>query len=236
MKKVLKLAVTDFKIIFRDSSLKAMFLIPVILFTIICWGVPILIEKYDFLIPYLPVFLIVAAIENTQMFSFISSMVLIDEKESDVARIYGVVPLTKLQYLISRFVIPYLFTALLNIVLFIVQPFYNIGLADNLVISFYIALVVPVYVLGINSFVQNRMQGMVYIKAFNMLVLIPITAFFIPENLKHFFGIFPTHWIFQSVLHATQGLDIWFISTIGILFMSGLLWWLSRLFLQRHFL
>lgn len=235
MKKVLKLAVTDFKLIFRDSSLKAIFFIPVILFVIICWGLPPLVEEYDFLIPYLPVFLIVATIENTQMFCFISSMVLIDEKESDVAKIYGVVPLTKFQYLVSRFIIPYLFTAFLNVLLFTVQPFYTIGLGDNLLISFYTAMVVPVYVLGITSFVQNRMQGMVYIKAFNMLVLVPIAAFFIPENMKHLFGVFPTHWIFQSVAHVTQGLVFWPLSTVGILFMSVLLWFLSRLFVKRHF-
>ncbi|MCB0475790.1 MAG: hypothetical protein KDC69_08940 [Flavobacteriaceae bacterium] len=235
MYKVAKLALTDFKIIFRDSSLKSFLFLPVILFVLIIWVVPNLVEKYDFLLPYLPLFLVVAVIENTQMFCFISSMVLIDEKETDVAKIYGVVPLSNVQFIVSRFLLPYFFTVGLNIVLFLVQPFYALDIGTVLIISFLAALVVPAYVLGINAIVENRLQGMVYIKAFNMLVLVPVAAFFVPDNIKHLFGIFPTHWIFQSVVAATQGLSIAWFSTIGFLFFTALIWGVSKLFIRVHF-
>ena len=235
MHKITKLALTDFKIIFRDPSLKSFLVLPVLLFALILWLVPYLVSEYDFLVPYLPLFLVIAVIENTQMFCFISSMVLIDEKESEVAKVYGIVPLTKLEYLVSRFLIPYFFTVLLNVILFIVQPFFTISLGDNLLISLLAALVVPVYVMGINVIVQNRMQGMVYIKAFNMLVLLPVAAFFVPENIKHFFGILPTHWIFQSIEMLAQDDSIWFMAGIGFLFFAALLWYTSGLFIKRHF-
>ncbi|MCG8330102.1 MAG: hypothetical protein MI974_20560 [Chitinophagales bacterium] len=236
MNKIIKLALTDIKIIFRDSSLRVFLVLPLVLFALIIWAVPNLVSKYDFLEPYLSLFLIVAVIENTQVFSFISSMVLIDEKETEVAKAYGIVPLSKLEYLLSRFLFPYLFTVSLNVILFLVQPFYDISLGANLGISFLTALVVPVYVLGINSIVQNRMQGMVYIKAFNMLVLIPVAAFFTPDKLKHLFGFFPTHWIFQSIDYLTQGKTIGMLLAIGFLVLGGLLWWLSSVFLRKHFL
>jgi len=235
MKKILKLAITDFKLIFRDPSLRTFLFFPIILLVLIIWVLPSLVEKYDFLTPYLPVFIIIAAIENTQMFSFISSMVLIDEKESGVAKVYGIVPFTKFQYIISRFLIPYLFTVALNIILFLAQPFYTISLGDNLVISFLTALIVPLYVLSINAIVKSRMQGMVYIKAFNMLVLIPIIAFFVPEKIKHIFGVLPTHWIFQSIDNVTNQLPIIRFSTIGFLFIGGLIWLVSKQFVRKHF-
>jgi len=235
MKKVLKLAITDFKLIFRDPSLRAFLFLPLILIILIVWVLPSLVEEYDFLIPFLPVFIIVAAIENTQMFSFICSMILIDEKETDVAKVYSIVPLTKFQYIISRFLIPYSFTVALNIILFLVQPFYAIGLGDNLVISFLTALIVPLYVLSINAMVKNRMQGMVYIKAFNMIVLIPIVAFFVPEKIKHVFGVLPTHWIFQSIDNLTNQLSIIRLSTIGFSFLGVLLWMASKQFIRKHF-
>lgn len=235
MKKVLKLALIDFKLIFRDPSLRTFLFFPILLLGLIAWVLPSLVEKYDFLIPYIPVFMAVAVIENTQMFSFISSMVLIDEKESEVAKVYGIIPFTKFQYLVSRFLIPYFFTVGLNIVLFFVQPFYVISLVENLIISFLTALIVPVYVLGINSIVQNRMQGMVYIKAFNMLVLIPIAAFFVPEQIKNIFGILPTHWVFQSIDKISHNLPIGSVAAIGFLFFGILLWFVSRLFIRKHF-
>ena len=236
MKKVIKLALIDFKLIFRDPSLRPFLFFPIILLSLIAWALPALVDKYDFLMAYIPVFLAVAVMENTQMFSFISSMVLIDEKESEVAKVYGITPLTKFQFLVSRFMIPYFFTVVLNIVLVRVQPFYLISLLDNLLISFLTALVVPVYVLGINSIVKNRMQGMVYIKAFNMIVLIPIAAFFVPEQIKNIFGILPTHWVFQSIDHISHHLPIGLVVVIGFLFFSILLWFVARLFFRKHFI
>lgn len=235
MKKIIKLSLIDFKLIFRDPSLRTFLFFPIILISLIIWALPVLVTKHNFLMPYLHVFLVVAVIENTQMFCFISSMVLIDEKESDVAKVYGVVPFTKWQFIVSRFLIPYFFTVLLNFILFNIQPFYTISLSNNLAISLLTALVVPIYVLSINAIVKNRMQGMVYIKAFNMLVLIPIGAFFVPEKFKHFFGFFPTHWIFQSIENVTKGESITILSTIGFLFFGLLLLFVSNKFIKKHF-
>lgn len=236
MNKIVKLAITDFNLIFRDSSLRSFFFLPIVLFVLIIWAVPSLVETYNFLIPYVPVFLAVAVVENTQMFCFISTMVLIDEKETDVAKVYGVVPLTKGAYIFSRFLIPYLFTMLLNIIMLLAQPFFDIPFGINLMISGLAALIVPVYVLSINSIVQNRMQGMVYVKAFNMLVLIPLAAFFVPENIKHVFGIFPTHWLFQSIDYAAQGLSITYYTIVGFLFFIILVWFVSKQFSKKHFI
>jgi fluoroquinolone transport system permease protein len=236
MKKILRLALVDFKLIFRDPSLRTFLFFPIVLLGLIIWALPALVMKYDLLTPYIPIFLVVAVIENTQMFCFISSMVLIDEKESDVAKVYGVVPFTKWQFIVSRFLIPYFFTTLLNFILFYIQPFYTVSFISNLAISLLTALIVPIYVLSINTIVKNRMQGMVYIKGFNMLVLIPIVAFFVPEKFKHFFGFFPTHWIFQSVENLTKGISIVTMSTIGFLFLGVLLFFVSKQFIKKHFI
>lgn len=235
MKTLIKFALIDFKLVFRDSSLRIFLVFPIILISIIIWALPGLIEKYTFLIPYLPVFIIIAVIENTQMFCFISSMVLIDEKESSVAKVYAILPLKKWKFVISRFLIPYFFTFFLNFILLNIQPFYKINLISNFTVSLLTALIVPLYVLTINAIVENRIQGMVYIKAFNMLVLIPIAAFFVPEKFKNLFSIFPTHWIFQSVDNVTKGTSITTISIIGFLFLGILLLFATKHFIKKHF-
>ncbi|MCG8699034.1 MAG: ABC transporter permease [Bacteroidales bacterium] len=236
MKKILKLAIADFKIIFRDSSLKAFLFLPVLLFVLFIWFLPMLVEKYDFLVPYLPVFIVVGVIENTQTFCFINSMVLLDEKETGVAKEYGIVPLSKFEYLISRFLLPYSFTVFINLLFLKLQPFFAINLGVNLVISLLAALIIPLYVLGINSIGTNRMQGMIYIKAFNMLVLVPIAAFFVPEKIKHIFGIFPSHWIFQSIDNITNGISISITASIGFIFIGIFTWFVSKLFVKKHFI
>lgn len=235
MKMIFKLAFTDFKLIFRDPSLYAFFVLPVFLYGLIVWFLPGLVERYEVLIPYIPLFIVVGVIENTQMFCFISSMVLIEEKETEVAKAYGVSPITNLQYVLSRFIFPFLFTGLLNVGLLAIQPFYEIGWGTNIILSMLAAMVVPAYVLGINSLVENRMQGMITIKAFNMIVLLPIAAFFVPDGFIHLFGLLPTHWIFQAIQNITDGVSYALFVTIGVLYFAGLIIWLSKQFLKKHF-
>ncbi len=229
----------DFKLIFRDPSLRAFLFFPIMLFAIIIWFVPSLIEKYEILEDYIPLFIMVGAVENTQMFSFISSMVLIDEKETQVAQMYGIVPLSRIQFLLFRLLIPYSFTVLLNVILLLTQPFVHISFIYILLISILTALIVPAYVLGINSIVKNRMEGMIYIKAFNMLVLVPFAAFFVPENFKHVFGFLPTHWILQSIelvsIESPQNGNLLLFLLIGFVFFAGVIYWLARSFFKKHF-
>ena len=235
MKKIIKLAITDFKLIFRDSALRIFLVLPLIIFGLFLWFLPYMIGKYEIIQPYLSIFLMVGIIENTQMFSFISSMVLIDEKETEVAKTYGVIPLSKVQYVISKLLIPFSITVLLNVVLIEIQVFYQIGWLENLTISILTALVVPVYVLGINSLVKNRIEGMIYIKVFNMLVLLPLAAFFVPADYKFLFGVFPVYWVFQIIENSTQNLPIMGCAIIGFLFFVVLLIWATIKFIHKHF-
>jgi len=235
MKKIFNLTFADFKPIFRDSTLRTFLALPTLIFVLIVWGVPYLIQEFDILEPYVPIMLVVCVIENTQMFSFISGMVLIDEKGNNVAKVYGIVPLSRFQYIVSRFLFPYIFTVILNVILFIVQPFYTISLLDNLLISFLAGLVVPLYAMALNTIAENRMKGLVCIKALNLLVLLPVAAFFVPEKFVHAFGVFPTHWVFQGIDKITQGLSAGLMSGIGFIVFGVLLWLISKLFIQRHF-
>ncbi|MBR9919311.1 MAG: hypothetical protein GYB31_00630 [Bacteroidetes bacterium] len=233
-KHLINLSVADFKLIFRDPSLRAFLVLPVILFALVIWFLPWLIGKYPFLEEYAPVFLMVCVIENTQMFSFISSMILIDEQESGISKMYRIVPLTGFQFVFSRLFIPYLFTFLLNVVLLGIQTLIPMGWIEIVLISGLTALIVPVYVLGINSIVKNRLEGMIWIKAFNMIVLVPLAAFFIPETLAPIFGVLPTYWVFQSIDVVAQQGTLWFPIVLGTAFFGLLALWLMGRFEKNY--
>lgn len=235
MNQLLHLSFTDFKLIFREPSLRAFLILPVVLFIVFLWFFPMMVAKYPILQPYVPIILMVAIIENTQLFSFISSMVLIDEKESNVAVNYGIVPINRSTFLVSRLLLPYLITILLNLLFLEWQPYYPFPFSEKLLLSVAAALVVPVYVLAINSIVDNRMKGMIYIKAFNMIVLLPLAAFFVPDAFRQFFGLLPTHWIYQGVQQMTEGESSTLYLFIGLMYLSGLLFLFGKKFLQFHF-
>lgn len=235
MSQLIQLSITDFKLIFREPSLRAFMVLPVVLFIVFLWFFPMMVEKYPILQPYVPIILMVGVIENTQLFSFISSMVLIDEKESNVAINYGIVPIDKRAFVLSRLLFPYLITVLLNLLFLEWQPFYTFPFSQDLLLALVSSLVVPVYVLAINSIVDNRMKGMIYIKAFNMVVLLPLAAFFVPSGYEHLFGFLPTHWIYQGIQQMTTGASPVLFLLIGMVYFMVLLLLTGRKFLRFHF-
>ncbi|MDN5214035.1 hypothetical protein QQ020_18305 [Fulvivirgaceae bacterium BMA12] len=235
MKQLLKVSTADFKLIFRDPSLRIFLFLPALIFLVINIFLPYLISKFEGVNEYVSYVLIVATIENTQMFGFIYSMVLIEEKETEVARVYGVLPVSKMWFVLFRLIIPCLITALLTWAILLIQPFYSLAIMPSLVFSILSGLIVPVYVLGITVLSRNKMQGMIWIKIFNIAVVLPIVAFFVPDSFTHVFGILPSHWAFQGLSDIIDGGSFFVNAIIGFAYFLILLTVAVRKFSKIHF-
>jgi fluoroquinolone transport system permease protein len=220
---------------FRDPSLRIFLFLPLLIFLAINYFIPFLIEKFPVVNDYVVYIIIVATIENVQMFGFIYSMVLIDEKETEVAKIYGVLPVSKTWFIVFRMIIPMLLTSVLTWLILMIQPFYNLDPIPVLAFSILAGLIVPAYVIGIVNMCKNRMEGMVWIKVFNVLVLIPVAAFFIPGPLQNMFGIFPTHWAFQGMYNIINSTPYQWQLLIGFFYFIILMYALAKKFSVKHF-
>jgi len=235
MKQLIKVSASDFKLIFRDPSLRVFLFLPALIYLLVNFFLPWLVDRYEGVVEYVPYVLIVATIENTQMFGFIYSMVLIDEKESEVSKVYGVLPVSKPAFALSRLLIPCLLTILLTWLLLIIQPFYTLPLMPALLFSVLAGLIVPVYALGISIFSKNKMEGMVWIKVFNIAVVIPVIAFFLPQPLNLLFTVFPTHWAFQGLSHLIEESTYAWQMLIGFAYFIILLMLSVRWFTKVHY-
>ena len=235
MNQFLNITTSDFKLIFRDPTLRIFFALPLIIYALTLFFLPYLVGRYEGFGQYLPYILVVVAIENTQMFSFIYSMVLIEEKETMVAKIYGVLPVSKTGFVLSRLVAPTVITVLLNFILLLLQPFYALPVLACLLFSIVAALIVPAYILGVAVLCKNKMEGMVWVKVFNILVIIPVVAFFIPDTFARLFGIFPTYWAFQGLNNIIEGNMYSLFLLVGMLYLVGLLFVGLRKFAVNHF-
>ena len=236
MKKLIKLSISDFKIMFRDPSLRVFLFLPILIFVVINFFIPYLIQKFPEVEEYVAYILIVATIEVVQMFGFIYSMILIDEKETEVAKIYGILPISKFWFIIFRIIIPVVITALLAWLIIMIQPFYNLPALPVFAFSILAGLIVPAYIIGIVNMCKNRMEGMVWIKVVNVLVLIPMVAFFIPGPLRHLFGILPTHWAFQGMYHIINAESYILHIVAGMVYFMVLLYFTARQYAIKHFI
>lgn len=235
MNQYVNLAISDFKLIFRDTSLRVFLFLPILIFVVVLWILPMVNTTYELVQPYIPYILIICVFELTQGFSFIYCMVLIDEKETGVSKVYGVVPVEHSQFTLLRFVIPFVITVLMILILLMIQPFYDLSFVKILLLSFLGGLIVPVYILGVTMMSKNRLEGMIWVKAFNIMVIAPIAAFFVSKTYAWFFGILPTHWFFQSMYDLILGNGMIINWGIGLIFFIILIFMMTRKFVKVHF-
>ena len=112
IKKLLTVAINDFKLAFRDTSLRFFFIFPILNLVVVRYGFPIAVESFPVLKDYIHILLMAATTQGSLMFGFIYSMILIDEKDTQVAKVYGVLPVSKFWFVVFRLIAPFLLSTL----------------------------------------------------------------------------------------------------------------------------
>jgi len=208
---------------------------PLLIFVIVLGALPILIDSYGGVDRYLPIILMGATMQTSTMFGFIYSMVFIDEKETNVAKVYGVLPVSKTGFVAFRMVIPFTISTTFTFLLLASQPFYSFTLLSMALLAILCGLMAPLLTLLVSIYSKNKMEGMTWFKLANLLVSIPLAAFFISEYTI-LFGFIPTHWAFQTLDKMILSENYYLPLSIGIVFTSALLILLIKRFASVHFL
>jgi fluoroquinolone transport system permease protein len=198
MKKLVKVAINDFKLIFRDNSLKVFILLPLLILVVIRYAVPYVAGVYEVLNKYFNVILMFATMQGSIAFGFIYSMVLVDEKDTNVAKVYGILPVSKFWFVVFRLVPPYFLATLATFLLLLYEPFYGLPPALSFVYSALAGLVAPLMTLFIAIVAKNKIEAMTWQKLFNIPLFLPVLAIFLPFPLSLVFAISPTYWAYQG--------------------------------------
>ncbi len=228
-------AISDFRLVYRDSSLRAFLFMPLIIILLINGFLPYLIDRFEVVAEYVPYVLMASILQTSTMFGFIYCMVLIDEKDIGVNKMYGVLPISKQGMIIYRLLFPYVFSTLFCFLILAIQPFYQFDVLYNVSLSLVVAVLGPIFILLITNYSSNKMQGLTWYKGVNALINIPLLVFFIPAGFSPLFYWIPTHWIFQSIYHYLVGGSYWLQLGIGFLLSVFVLILLVRQFSRKHF-
>jgi fluoroquinolone transport system permease protein len=235
MRQLILLSITDFKLIFRDPSLRIFLAMPLLIFILVLVALPLLVDSYAGVAKYVPIVLMGATVQTSTMFGFIYSMVLVHEKDIQVAKVYGVLPVSKIGFVASRLLIPFIISTVTTFFLLVVQPFYSFSLLPMVLLAILCGLLAPLLTLLVSIFSKNKMEGMTWFKLVNFLISVPLAAFF-TSKYAAFFGIIPSHWAFQTLDKMILGEDYFLPVFIGIAFISTLLILMGKRFARVHFL
>ncbi len=235
MKKLLKVAINDFRLVFRDNSLKIFIALPLLILLVVRYGVPYGADVYEGLREYINVILMLATMQSSIAFGFIYSMVLVDEKDTQVAKVYGILPVSKFWFVVFRLIPPFLLATLATFFLLLVEPFYGLPVISNLVYSLLAGLVAPLMTLFIAVVAKNKIEAMTWQKLFNIPLFLPVMAFFLPAYFSLFFAIFPAFWAYQSFNFLIKGESSWVYLLVGFVHSILLLVLMIKSFTKSHF-
>jgi len=235
MKKLFKVAINDFRLVFRDNSLKIFIALPLMNLVVIRYAVPYIAGIYEGLQDYINVILMLATMQGSTAFGFIYSMVLIDEKDTSVAKVYGILPVSKFWFVAFRLIPPFLLATLATFLLLLVEPFYGLSVASNLVFSALAGLIAPLMILFVAATAKNKIEAMTWQKLFNLPLFLPILAFYVPASFSLFFAIFPTFWAYQGFNSLINGGTFGIYLFLGFAHSIFLIVFLIKRFTGSHF-
>ncbi|NNF00554.1 MAG: hypothetical protein HKN25_16165 [Pyrinomonadaceae bacterium] len=235
MEKLINVAINDFKLVFRDKSLRIFFVFPVLSVLVVLYGFPYIANLFPIIRPYISILMMSATMQNSLMFGFIYSMVLIDEKDTNVAKVYGVLPVSNFWFVIFRLIAPFLFATFFTIAMLSVEPFYGISFVSNFYYSALAGLVAPLMVLFVATVSRNKLDGMTWQKLFNLPTSLPLLAFFVPASYSFLFAIFPTHWAYQGFKRLISGESFALYLLFGFVYTVFLISLIAKRFSKSHF-
>lgn len=235
MERLIKTSINDFRLVFRDNSLKVFLLLPLFILPVVRYGFPYVTEIYGFLLDYINIFLMFAVMQGAVTFGFIYSMVLVDEKDTNVAKVYGILPISKFWFVIFRLIPAFLMATIAAFLILLAQTFYDLSVISNLIFSALVGLIAPIMILFIAIIAKNKIEAMTWQKLFTIPLYLPIFAFFVPASLSFLFGILPSFWAYQSldILFKSGNAFVYLIAGFAISFLF--LYLLVKKFISKHY-
>ena len=235
MKRLAIVTINDLRLVFRDKSLRLFFIFPALTVLFVRFGLPAGVEEFVVLKDYVAIILMVMTTQGAGIFGFIYSMVLIDEKDTLVAKVYGVVPVSKIGFVLARLIAPFLFSALTTFFVLLFEPFYGIPILSNLLYSVLVGLLAPMVVLFVSILSKNKIEGMTWNKLSGMPIAIPLLSFFVPASYSPAFSFLPTYWAFQGFDKMIANESFVVYLAIGFVFSLVLIWLMAKRFTAIHF-
>ena len=233
MKNLFPLISYDFKNIFRDPILVVLLFVPILIILLVRFGLPPLVDTFPVIEGYQFLIVMLFALLIASFPAFIISFIMLDEKDEGIFVYYKVLPLSDLKFLFYRLGFIILFAWFYSLILLITQTSVAISLWQMLLSALLFALIPPIITLITVTFSRNKIEGVTMMKVLNLLLFIPVAAFFIHSPWKYIFGIIPVFWSFQTMeITANTGLFLLCFFT-GILLHAGLLLYILKFFIKR---
>ncbi|PKL27862.1 MAG: hypothetical protein CVV46_09625 [Spirochaetae bacterium HGW-Spirochaetae-2] len=190
----------------NDGMLWGVGLAPLLLGVMIRFGVPYVetvLSGYlpgNILVPYYQLFDLVLFLMTPYMFCFASAMVMLAERDENIAQYLAITPLGKKGYVFSRLYVPVLLSVPASIMVmlyFSLTVWPTRHLLEGAILMGLLSTVVALLVVSIS---RNRVEGVAVGKLSGLLILGLVVPYFIESGFQYLVCFMPSFWIARYFL------------------------------------
>lgn len=210
MRAVKGLGPIDLKNVWRDSLLRWMLLVPLLLGVLFRFGVPPvgvwLDRRFGIdLALYQPLLTSMLVMIAPMMNAVVIGFLLLDQKDDRTLAALEVTPLTARGYLVYRLTVPIVLSVVMTVVALALSGVSTLGLGGQLLAAIGAAPLAPAFTLFLAAFAKNKVQGFALMKASGIINWPPVIAYFIAPPWQWLFGLCPTYWPAKLVWELESG-------------------------------
>ncbi len=235
MKKLVNLIGSDVRQIVRDRTLLSFIFFPFSMLALLQWGWPALTTRYPTLVEHSDLVLMFASMQSAILFGFVVSFLMVDEKDEQVMDVIRVLPISPRFFLFYRLSFASIVAALMALVVLLGSGMTYMGIGASSCIAFLLGLTAPLITLTIATFANNKIEGMALFKVIDLVLMLPLLAFFLDEPFRYFFGVVPVFWTYALLEQSFEGEWVWWYLGMAVLVYGTVLWGLAIQFRRRVF-
>ena len=237
LKTLRTLSTMDALSVSRDTLLRGMVIVPLILAIATRWLFPPAIERAGALLPFdvqsiYPQFTsYVLLLLAPTICGMVVGFALLDQRDDHTLTALQVTPLPLGVYLTYRLATPILLSCAMTLVALPLSGQANLNILELLLVSLAAAPLAPIVALFLGAYAANKVQGFALQKALSILLIAPFIGTFLPMPWKLLIGLVPTYWPAAFLWALQDGTSqAWFLLPVGLLYQIVLLMGLLRRF------
>jgi hypothetical protein len=159
--------------------------------------VPHLTINYPVVADYHAMIMMFAGIQTAIMFGFITSFIILDEKDENVLQVIRILPISPFYFIVYRLLFATVFSTLGAFLMINLGGIAYPGLLNSLLLSIQYGLTAPFITLIVATYANNKIEGMAFFKGVDLVLLLPILSFFLAGYVEFIFAVIPAFWTYH---------------------------------------
>ena len=237
LKTLRTLSTMDALSVSRDTLLRGMVIVPLILAIAARWVFPPAIEQAGTLLPFdlrsiYPQFMsYVLLLLAPAICGMVVGFALLDQRDDHTLTALQVTALPLGVYLTYRLATPMVLSFAMALIALPLSGQANLNILELLIVSLAAAPLAPIVALFLGAYAANKVQGFALQKALSVLLIAPFIGNLFPMPWKLLAGLVPTYWPAALLWALQAGTSYaWVLLPVGLLYQVMLLMGLLRRF------